>query len=70
MIALSTCFFILTVIWLLFKFLTKDADFFEKKGIKYLKPFPVLGMTYNMMKSGNPMGIILKESYDKFRNSR
>lgn len=42
-------FFILPILALLWKYLTKDHDFFKQLGIPFVKPYPFVGSLVQIM---------------------
>ena len=41
---------VVVLIYLIYKWLTKDMDYFEKKGVKFDKAIPIFGSTNSMFR--------------------
>ena len=53
-----------------YKWATEYSDYFEKSGIKYVKPQFVLGSTGKLMLKKIAPNVFYKELYDKFPNEK
>lgn len=62
--------FALTVIvWCLIKIASKDYDYFEKRGIKFVKPYPFIGTNYWMLLR-KAFAYDLREKTKEFENEK
>lgn len=52
----------LIVVLGLYKFLTKNNDFFKKRGVKFIKPIPLFGSTLDLL-SGKEDGVSVMLSF-------
>lgn len=53
-----------------YKFLIKNHDFFEKRGVKYLKPTILFGNIFGLL-TGRENGIsVFEKPYKKFKNEK
>lgn len=63
-------FIAIAAVYALYKWLTKDDDFFLKKGIPYEKPLPIFGSFLGFMLQRETLIDIVQRSYDKYKQSK
>ncbi len=61
---------VLLFLYLLYKWLTASDDCFEKIGIPFEKPLPLVGNILTMILGRESLIDITKRSYYKFRGSK
>lgn len=69
-LSLQSVLLIAGTVWYFYRYIKRNASYFEDRSVKFLKPVPILGIIYNMVRRGEPMGVIIKEEYDKFKDSK
>lgn len=59
-------------IYYLYKYSTKNYDYFEKinQKIKYVRPLPLVGSNFGMFFKKQPILHIMSDDYNKFRNEK
>ncbi|CAH1961429.1 unnamed protein product [Acanthoscelides obtectus] len=62
--AIDFVIFFITISYLVIKFYARNNDFFKKRGVKYVKPKPIVGNVGRVMLLQENTGNILKEIYD------
>ncbi|XP_037050616.1 probable cytochrome P450 9f2 [Bradysia coprophila] len=58
------------VAYVLYKWLTKNDDYFLKKGIPYEKPLPLVGNFLGFMLQRETLIDVIQRKYDKFKKSK
>lgn len=58
------------VLYLIYKLVTANNDYFEKKGIPYLKPKFLIGSRSDLILRNKSMPQVIKEWYDAFPNDK
>lgn len=61
---------VVAILFLLYKFLSKKDDYFEKKGIPYSKPSFLVGSRTDLVFRNKSMPEFVKQLYDEFRNDK
>nr|CAH7716644.1 unnamed protein product [Callosobruchus chinensis] len=56
--------FKILISYLIVKFYAKNYDFFKKRGVKYVRPKPIVGNVGKVMLLRENLGMVLKEIYD------
>lgn len=67
---LLTYIVIVVLTYLVYKYLTKDSDYFEKKGLKYVKGIPLLGSKNSLMRGRTSFPELVSKWYDQFPNEK
>lgn len=57
-------------LYLFYKWATKNYDYFEKQGIPFMKPLPLLGSNYAIFFKKQPMVQTMIEQYSEFKNEK
>lgn len=57
------------VLWAIYKYLTKNLDFFEKRGVQYMKSHPLFGYMYEVMFKQTASGHVMKKAYENFSDA-
>lgn len=57
-------------LYLFYKWATVNYDFFEKQGIAYIKPFPLLGSNFSVFFKKQPLVTTMMDNYNKFRHEK
>lgn len=55
--------------YIVVKWVSKNFDFFEKQGVKFVKPYPLIGTNTWLLGREN-IAVILKRFYDQFPNEK
>ncbi|CAD7084746.1 unnamed protein product [Hermetia illucens] len=55
--------------YIVVKWVSKNFDFFEKQGVKFVKPYPLIGTNTWLLGREN-IAVILKKFYDQFPNEK
>jgi hypothetical protein len=55
---------------LLYKWATSDFDYFEKLGVPFEKPLPLVGNLLDLVLQKRSSVDIYRSSYEKFKNSK
>lgn len=58
------------VIYLFYKWATAKYDFFEKQGIPFIKPFPLLGSNIGLFFKKKPFVESMVDAYNQFENEK
>lgn len=58
----------MTLVFFLYKYVTHDNDFFKKRGIKYLKPLPLLGSNWRPAFGYKTYFDFYRDTYNQFKN--
>jgi hypothetical protein len=56
------------LVWLLYKWSTSGFDYFEKLGIPFEKPLPLVGNLLDLVLQKRSSLDIYRSSYEKFKN--
>lgn len=59
---------IATFVFFLYKYITLDNNFFKKRGIKYLKPLPLLGSNWRAAFGYESYFDFYRETYNQFKD--
>jgi hypothetical protein len=60
----GTCLAVLgALVWVLYKYLTRNHDYWKKKGIPYVKPIPVFGNIRDGILGKKPLGEVMQDLY-------
>jgi hypothetical protein len=57
-------------VYLFYKWATATHDFFEKQGIAYSKPLPLLGSDFSLLFKKQPLVVTLMEFYNKHKHEK
>ena len=63
-------FIVVAIVFALYKWLTKNDDFFLKKGVPFDKPTPIFGNFLGLMLQKDTMIDILQRGYGKYKKSK
>lgn len=63
-------FIAIAVVYVLYKWLTKNDDYFLKKGIPFEKPLPIFGNFLGFMMQRETLIDIMQRNYDKYKKSK
>lgn len=58
------------VLWLLYKWSVSNFDYFEKIGVPYEKPLPIVGNSLGLVLQKEGFVDMTRKSYDKFKSSK
>lgn len=61
---------VIVVLFLVYKFLTSNWDYFDKKGIPFMKPTIVVGSRSDLLLHNKSMPEVVQEWYDAFKNDK
>lgn len=61
---------ILVIVFLAYKFLSPEYDYFEKKGIPFSKPRFLVGSRTDMILRNKSLIDVMRDFYDEFRNDK
>jgi len=61
---------VVAILFLLYKLVTKNYDYFEKKGIPFAKPAFLVGSRTDLLFRNKPMTKFVKDLYDEFRDHK
>lgn len=61
---------IAALLFLVYKLLTKKDDYFEKKGIPFMKPMPLVGSRYDLILRNKSMPDVVNSWYKQFRDDK
>lgn len=61
---------ILILTYIFYKWVTKDHDYFEKKGVKFMKSFPILGSSQNLIRSKRSFPEAILNWYNTFTDEK
>lgn len=61
---------IIAIIFLVHKFLSREYDYFEKKGIPFSKPTFIVGSRTDFIRRNKSILTVMKEFYDEFRDDK
>lgn len=61
---------VVAILFLAYKLLSVKNDYFEKKGIPYLKPKFLVGSRSDLILRNKPMTEVVKEWYNTFPNAK
>ena len=56
--------------WFIYKKLTKNFDFFDKRGIRYEKPVIIFGNMFKLLMQKENFIDLLDRMYSKFKNDQ
>jgi hypothetical protein len=62
--------FVLVIFWLVYKWSVETFDYYDKIGIPYEKPMPLVGNMWKLVTQKESFVDITRESYRKFKKSR
>lgn len=57
-------------LYLLYKWAVKNNDYFEKQGIPYVKPWPLVGSNFEMFFKKTPFVTFLMDSYNQYKHEK
>lgn len=57
-------------IYLLYRWSTATYDYFEKRGVPFVKPFPLIGGMLTILSGSNSVVDCISQGYLRFRESR
>lgn len=57
-------------LYFLYKWATKNYDYFEKQGIPFVKPIPLLGSNFGIFFKKQPLVQSMMEQYYEFKNEK
>ena len=60
----------MVAIYLFYKWSTSTFDYFEKKGVPFNKPFPVVGSRKGLFLRNSTALEFIQEIYDEFKNEK
>ena len=60
----------LTVLYAGYKYLTKNNEFFKKRGVKYVEPTLLFGNMFGLMTGRLNGWTVLEEIYNNFKNEK
>lgn len=63
-------FIAIAIVFALYKWLTKNDDFFLKKGVQFDKPTPIFGNFLGLLLQKDTMIDILQRGYGKYKKSK
>lgn len=63
-------FIAIAAVYALYKWLTKNDDFFLKKGIPFDKPLPIFGNFLRFMLQKETFIDVMQRGYDKYKKSK
>lgn len=58
------------ILWLVYKWLIKDLDYYEKLGVAHEKPLPVFGHMLNLILKKESLIAVITRNYEKFKTAR
>lgn len=58
------------VLWLVYKWLTKDLDYYEKLGVPHEKPVPLFGNMWQFFLKKESVIEIVSRNYEKFKKAK
>lgn len=61
---------LVAILFVAYKLLTKKNDYFDKKGIPYMKPVPLLGSRTDLILRNKSMPEVVKMWYNSFPNEK
>lgn len=61
---------LILAVWLLYKWLVSDFDYFAKQGIPFVKPYPFVGSALGPMMQKESIVDLTTRYYDQFKNSK
>lgn len=61
---------VVTIIFLLHKFLSREYGYFEAKGIPYSKPMFIVGSRKDFLLRNKSLLTVMKDFYDEFPNDK
>lgn len=63
-------FIAIAIVYVVYKLLTKNDDFFLKKGIPFDKPLPIFGNFLRFMLQKETLLDVVQRPYDKYKKSK
>jgi len=63
-------FILIAALWLLYKWLTSDHDYFAKAGVPFEKPVPIFGNLYGCLTQKESMIDVAQRGYNKFKHAK
>ena len=61
---------VIGVVYLFYKWATSTFDYFEKRGVPFRKPLPLLGNNLNAITRGMAMTDFLQMVYSEFKDEK
>lgn len=61
---------IIVILFLAYKFLGREYDYFEKKGIPFSKPSFIVGSRSDFIKRNKSVLAVMRGFYDEFRDDK
>lgn len=57
-------------LYLFYKWATTNYDYFEKQGIAFIKPYPLVGSNFSMFFKKKPLVQTLNEQYALYKHEK
>ena len=57
-------------VYFIYKWAVANHDFFEKQGIPFIKPLPLLGSNAGIYFKKQPFVVSMMNDYNKFKNEK
>jgi hypothetical protein len=63
-------FLVSVALYLFYKWATATYDFFEKQGVPFNRPLPLLGSEFGVLLKKQPFVASLTNNYNKYKNDK
>ncbi|XP_070507228.1 cytochrome P450 9e2-like [Chironomus tepperi] len=61
---------LLILVFVIYMWLTSDSDYYDKLGIPYEKPWPIVGNNLNILRQKESINDIMSRCYKKYKSSK